>query len=691
MARDIATLNVMVPAAKPPTIPRQLPPRPSWFVNRADEISQLDRFASAARPRGSGAVLVLHGRAGVGKSAVARVWAHANIDKFFDGQLHADFESTTVGAGPAVGDVLRSFLRGIGVPDSDISPNREDNLARFRSETAGHHMLVLLDNVDTAAQVRPLVPASSNALVVVTSQRPFEDFYPDSTDCVFVGNLDTDSALELLRVGVGAERVDRELQAARQLVTLCDGLPVAIQICSAMLVSPPHRSLGWLADRLQNDPKALDDFRMADHRSLRAIFDEAYGRLAPEEALVYRCMGVHPGRTVEPVVVAAATGLTITGAETALDRLARLRLAEFEQGRYRLHDRLRNHAKGVAASEHFTGAVDGESAERESHRLRDRIIRFYASAAQRMDRAITPNRLRTSPVADPGIPSVSFSSARQAYDWFEAERRNLAAVQQAAIEWGLHPEGCAIGEAVWLACDLHKHHQDAVEFSRLAAIAAHEVGEGDAEARLRGQLGLALRRVGQLDEAEVELATARELTQSSSNRALRYSIVEWTGVLLAARGQLDPAREAFDLARVGFHEIGDRRGEALQSYLIGGLLLANDEAAAAVASLSAAVALVDPQRDGLTAARMQLRLGQAHLKLGQMARARDALMFALALFERDGAPDYKARTYEVLADIEERDHALDAARSNLLLARAVYSELGSIKVHDINERLANLA
>ena len=71
-------------------VPAQLPRAPSGFAGREDELAWLARLLPAARRgRGEPAIAVLAGPAGVGKTALAVLWAHRVADRFPDGQLFA--------------------------------------------------------------------------------------------------------------------------------------------------------------------------------------------------------------------------------------------------------------------------------------------------------------------------------------------------------------------------------------------------------------------------------------------------------------------------------------------------------------------------------------------------------------------------------------------------------------------------
>jgi len=132
------------------------------------------RQDGAAREGKAAAVVIsaVAGKAGVGKSALAVHAAHQLAADFSDGQLYARLR----GAGargvlpldPA--EILGRFLRALGVDGGAIPCDVEERAAPYRSRLAGRRVLVVLDDAAGEAQVRPLLPGSPSAGVLITSR-----------------------------------------------------------------------------------------------------------------------------------------------------------------------------------------------------------------------------------------------------------------------------------------------------------------------------------------------------------------------------------------------------------------------------------------------------------------------------------------------------------------------------------------
>ncbi|MFJ6738935.1 hypothetical protein ACIQOU_08515 [Streptomyces sp. NPDC091279] len=151
--------------------PRQLPADVRGFVNRTDELGQLD----AVLTDGNGdpllvSLYVIAGTAGAGKTSLALHWAHQVRDRFPDGQLYVNLRGYDPGRPVTAEEALHRLLTSLGIPASAVPRDLDAASALYRSLLADRRTLVVLDNAATVAQVRPLLPGGASSLVVVTSR-----------------------------------------------------------------------------------------------------------------------------------------------------------------------------------------------------------------------------------------------------------------------------------------------------------------------------------------------------------------------------------------------------------------------------------------------------------------------------------------------------------------------------------------
>ena len=275
--------------------PAQLPADIADFTGRDEQVKRLSDLLSgtgASGDPGAVRIAVVAGAGGLGKTSLAVHAAHRVRRRFPDGQLYVDLLGAT--AAPLLpGDVLARFLRDLGVDGRDIPVDEDERAARYRTTLARRRMLVVLDNARDAAQVRPLLPGSASSAVLVTTRSRMPDLA--STKLVDLNVLDDDEALKLFVKVVGEERAAAEPEATAELLDACAGLPLAIRICAARLVTRSGWTIRAMAGRLtRRAPQAGRDARRGPRRpgQLRGELHQP----APQ----HRQAGHRPGPRVPP-------------------------------------------------------------------------------------------------------------------------------------------------------------------------------------------------------------------------------------------------------------------------------------------------------------------------------------------------------------------------------------------------------
>jgi hypothetical protein len=151
--------------------PAELPHDVAGFIGRSGEIDELRRHLLGTGQRAGGAIVTIDGPPGVGKSALAVHLAHQLCEHFPNAQLFANLRGDEgEGLDPTV--VLHQFLRALGAPSDEIPSTMETAARAFRSRLAGRRVLVVLDNVVSERQVRPLLPGSPTCAVVIYQPMP---------------------------------------------------------------------------------------------------------------------------------------------------------------------------------------------------------------------------------------------------------------------------------------------------------------------------------------------------------------------------------------------------------------------------------------------------------------------------------------------------------------------------------------
>jgi hypothetical protein len=504
-----------------PVVPRQLPAAPAHFTDRADELSELDVLF----PGPDRMLAVLCGPGGVGKTALAVHWAYRHLDRFPDGQLYVDLGGFSGAEPVAPEEALGLFLRGLGVPPERVPARAAEQAALYRSLTADRALVVVLDNAFSVAQVRPLLPASHRAAVVVTSRSRLAGLVAEGARLLDVGPLGVASAVKLLDLAVGGARVAHEDAPARRLAALCGGLPIALRVAAARLVARPRWSVERVADELRDERGRLQVLSVSPELSVRTTFDLSYRALRPTAAALYRRLSLHPGQDFGPSV---AVSVLDDGELGALEELLEGSLIEeVREDRYRFHDLVRLHARDQA------GADERASALR-------RIAEWYLAAARVADLVVTPhrNRLPYRYTAEPArLPVLDRATG---LDWLERERANLIAAGRVALDRGWTDLAWQLADVMWPLLLHHKHYRDRFEVNDRGIRAAREWGVPVAEAVM-------LRRQGMAHQALGRFAEARWHYRASAERATAAGDL---------RGSAD-AREALALLHLDRGEVAE--------------------------------------------------------------------------------------------------------------------------------------
>ncbi|WP_185444404.1 AfsR/SARP family transcriptional regulator [Kribbella qitaiheensis] len=150
--------------------PHELPAGTDLLVVRDAVLKELVAELSRSRPDGVPAVVCLYGDA-VDKSAVAIQLAHRLAGDYRDGQLFARLQDPSGDAVPPR-VVLGQLLPSLGVGEADVPDSVEERASVLRSRLAGKSVLLVLDEVVDAGQLRPLLPADGRCAVIVASRQP---------------------------------------------------------------------------------------------------------------------------------------------------------------------------------------------------------------------------------------------------------------------------------------------------------------------------------------------------------------------------------------------------------------------------------------------------------------------------------------------------------------------------------------
>jgi tetratricopeptide (TPR) repeat protein len=593
-------------------VPRQLPLAVRDFTGRADHLAALDELlpdehTRQADPAGAVVITAIDGTAGVGKTALALYWAHRVRHRFPDGTLYVNLRGYGPGQPATAAEVLDSFLRALGCPPRQIPIALAAQSALYRSLLTGRRVLIVLDNANSAEQVRPLLPGSPGCLVLITSRASLTGLVVNEAATRLTLDLLTSSeAMDLVRESLGADRVAAESQAVTTLIRICARLPLALRIATARVASRPHLAIADVVAEMEVDRARLDALSPCgdDPTSVRAVFDWSYHRLDAGQAQLFRRLGLHPGPEISLHAAAATADLDLADTRRLLDALIDAHLVEaVTRDRYRMHDLL--YAYAADRAEHTDSSADRERARRT-------LLEWYAHHSLAAHRILYPALTNWHPLSildTRGEPAVAFADTKDAWNWLDTEQANLIAAAHNAAGRDLPDLAILISHTSSAALFRRGAWNTLLDLAELGLIAARRCGHRRCECHALSTLAGVHQRIGKWDEA------------------------------FAGRQQ------AFALAR----ELGEPSLEAVALNDLGSGCLGQGRFAEAIDYLRPALPLSSGAQHGRLEGIIETTLSAAHLGLGQHQHALSHAEHGLALRRQAGDPEGEAHALWLMA------------------------------------------
>ena len=658
----------------PASRPAQLPADIADFTGRDEQVKRLSDLLSgtgASGDPGAVRIAVVAGSGGLGKTSLAVHAAHRVRRRFPDGQLYVDLLGAT--AAPLLpGDVLARFLRDLGVDGRDIPVDEDERAARYRTTLARRRMLVVLDNARDAAQVRPLLPGSASSAVLVTTRSRMPDLA--STKLVDLNVLDDDEALTLFVKVVGEERVAAEPEATAELLDACAGLPLAIRICAARLVTRSGWTIRAMAGRLTDEHRRLDEMRAGD-LAVRASFEVSFTSLPPsmdkqgiDPALAFRLLGLWQGPSISAAAAAALFGVPEYSAEDALELLVDTHLLEsVTTDRYRFHDLLRVYAAERAEA-------DLPAAERDA--AVTRLLEWYLRSADAAATAVSPHRYNI--VLDPAgtdPPPLAFAGVDDALAWYDSERANLVAATRQAAGSGLDEVAWRLPAPLFTMYNRRGNWADCIATHRVALESARRAGNRPGEAWVLNNLGEALgftRETEGIAHLEQALMIRREIGDHKGEAQTANNLADAYVILGRKEEALDLLRRALELNR----ETGNRYGEGVALNNLGEAFLDLGRTEEAIDCFHRAHSTFAEIKVPHGVGYALHNVGRSYLSLGRDAEALEHLRQALAVHRATGDRHREAFTLRFLGVAQSRAARPAEAEVSWAQAAAIFDDLG---------------
>jgi len=282
-------------ATRPLKLTCNLPPQPLSFVGRESEIADLSTKLSEPDCR----LITIVGAGGCGKTRLAIEVARRHANDFEDGAFFVPLASVTTAE-----TLIATIASALGLRFQEGQTSPRDELLDYLGE---RHLLLVLDNfeqlVHAAGSIEEILANAPNCQLLLTSRRalnlswewPFwlaGMSHPESAE---TDRLETYSAVQLFvergrRVRPAFTHRD-DPAGIVQICRLVEGLPLGIEIAASWLRIMSCQQIMQALTELEVTYAPAEP----RHRSLRALFENAWQRLSEAEQRMIMRLSVFRG------------------------------------------------------------------------------------------------------------------------------------------------------------------------------------------------------------------------------------------------------------------------------------------------------------------------------------------------------------------------------------------------------------
>jgi serine/threonine protein kinase/predicted ATPase/Tfp pilus assembly protein PilF len=676
-----------------------LPAERDTFVGRHSEIEELRRHLA-----GDARVLTLVGAGGMGKTRLAVRYGWQSVGDWPGGVWFCDL--TEARSLDGIASAMAGPLR--------VELGRGDPIEKLGHAVAGRGTcLIVLDNFEqivglAAKTVGRWVEIAPQARFLVTSRERLG--LGDRERTQGVEPLSLEQSLELFEARArwlrpGLRLIGPEIESAREIVRLADGMPLAIELAAARM---RVMSAAQIATQMRKRFQLLTGGRSARHETIAVAIDSSWELLSPwERAAWAKCAVFEGGFTLE-----AAEGVLDLSAwpgapwvvdvmQSLLEKsLLRSWAPRMEPGegsretRFGMYVSLHEYARmKLQDAGSISEEGDGSSAALAAEKRHGSFYARYGTQEQ-IDRLDQHGGMGRRHALGRELDNL-LAACKRALDRGDSE--TALAVYRAASQV-LFQRG-PLATAVKLGRDVlampgqeHRvgtlfllgwaelisgHMEEALRHLEAALHIYRELGDRGNEGVVSGTLAILLMNQGRIKEAHAhykqELAIDREL----HNRYREGIVLLNLGQCYRRQGQMEEARAHFEAALALCREVGNRRVEGMLLNNLGQLHRKQGRMEEARAHLEAALAIDREVGSRLAEGNALNTLGCVYVEMGDLQAANTHFEAALTIHREIGSRFMEGVTIGNLGHLHFERGRMDEARAQYDSALAICREVGN--------------
>lgn len=280
-----------------------------------------------------GKVILIHGAAGMGKTALAIKLGHLLRDKFRDGVLWYKVEDDNIM------DILFSIAYVFGEDISNIS-DKQIRATVVRSLLTSKRVLLFLDSGELSDDIHSLIPNSEFCTAIITSQKNYLKIPIHYIDIALKPFTDNE-VLDLFKEVLKEKYPQRNTSSILRLAKRVGNLPLALHILARELLHS-KTPIAQLQGLLSQENSIFQDLYYEDKNLYRAI-TISYKKLDSTMKSVLVSASIFKGKDFSVKSIGYINGLSIPATTKTLQNLVDLSLIEVSiKNRYRIHPAIRD-------------------------------------------------------------------------------------------------------------------------------------------------------------------------------------------------------------------------------------------------------------------------------------------------------------------------------------------------------------